>query len=58
VVVGDLDLAHIQERSRWVASHIPGARLAVMKGAAHLPGFEQPAAFATLLRSFLGDHPG
>jgi pimeloyl-ACP methyl ester carboxylesterase len=26
----------------------------VMEGAAHLPGLEQPAAFAALLRDFLG----
>ncbi len=53
VVVGDLDLGHIQERSRDVASQIPGAQLRVMEEAAHLPGFEQPAAFASLLRTFL-----
>jgi pimeloyl-ACP methyl ester carboxylesterase len=54
VVAGDLDLGHIRERCRWVADQIPGARLAVMEGAAHLPAFEQPAAFAALLRDFLG----
>ena len=58
VVVGDLDLGHIQaavpRRSR---RRSPGAQLAVMEGAAHLPGFEQPAAFAALLRAFLGGPP-
>ncbi len=58
VVVGDLDLGHIQERCRVMASQIPGARLTVMKDAAHLPGFEQPAAFASLLRTFLGEQCG
>jgi pimeloyl-ACP methyl ester carboxylesterase len=53
VVVGDLDFVHIRERSRQLASRIDGARLAVMEGTAHLPGFEQPAAFAALLRDFL-----
>jgi pimeloyl-ACP methyl ester carboxylesterase len=53
VVAGDLDLAHICARARELASRIPGARLAVMEGAAHLPGLEQPAAFAALLRGFL-----
>jgi len=52
--VGDLDLGHIQERCRWLASHIVGAQLAVMEGTAHLPAFEQPATFAALLRQFLG----
>jgi len=54
VVVGDLDLGHIQERCRVLASQIPGALLSVMHDAAHLPGLEQPVAFAALLRSFLG----
>jgi pimeloyl-ACP methyl ester carboxylesterase len=53
VVVGDLDLLHLQERCRQLASRIPGAELRVMEGAAHLPGFEQPAAFASVLRDFL-----
>ena len=54
VVVGDLDLAHIPPTLRWLASEIPGAHLTVMEGAAHLPGFEQPTAFASLLRTFFG----
>jgi len=53
VVVGDLDLLHIQERGRQLASLIPGAELCVMEGAAHLPGFEQPEAFASVVRDFL-----
>jgi pimeloyl-ACP methyl ester carboxylesterase len=53
VVVGDLDLRHIQARCRHLAAEIPGAQLQVMEGAAHLPGLEQPAAFADSLRAFL-----
>ena len=53
VVVGDLDLAHIRARAEELASRIAGAQLLVMEGAAHLPGLEQPAAFADLLREFL-----
>ncbi len=53
VVSGDLDLVHIRERGRWLASHIPGAQLRVMEGAAHLPAFEQPGAFVAHLRRFL-----
>ena len=53
VVSGDLDLLHIQARARWLASHIPGAQLRVMEGAAHLPAFEQPGAFVAQLRQFL-----
>ena len=58
VVAGDLDLAHIRARAEEVASRIAGARLQVMEGAAHLPGLEQPAAFAALLRDFLGRPAG
>jgi pimeloyl-ACP methyl ester carboxylesterase len=54
VVVGDLDLVHIRARAGELAARIPGARFSVMEGAAHLPGLEQPAAFAALLREFLG----
>jgi pimeloyl-ACP methyl ester carboxylesterase len=53
VVVGDLDLLHLQARCRQLASQIAGAELVVMEGAAHLPAFEQPEAFAALLRAFL-----
>jgi pimeloyl-ACP methyl ester carboxylesterase len=31
----------------------PTTQLAVMPGTAHLPAFEQPEAFAALLRDFL-----
>jgi pimeloyl-ACP methyl ester carboxylesterase len=53
VVSGELDLAHIRERCRWLAAHIEGAQFEEMEGAAHLPAFEQPAVFAALLRRFL-----
>jgi pimeloyl-ACP methyl ester carboxylesterase len=54
VVAGDRDLVHIRARAEELASRIEGARRKVMKGAAHLPALEQPAAFAALLRDFLG----
>jgi pimeloyl-ACP methyl ester carboxylesterase len=57
VVVGTLDLTHIRARAEELASRVPGARLSVMEGAAHLPALEQPGAFAALLRDFL-DQPG
>ncbi len=41
VVVGDLDLRHIQERSATVAERIEGARLEVAFGAAHLVALER-----------------
>jgi pimeloyl-ACP methyl ester carboxylesterase len=56
VVAGDLDLHHIQERCRTLAGRIDGAVLHVMPGAAHLAAFEQPDAFAAVLRSFLSSN--
>jgi pimeloyl-ACP methyl ester carboxylesterase len=53
VVVGDLDLRHLQARCRAVAERIRGAELSVLTGAAHLPAFERPEAFTAVLRSFL-----
>ena len=53
VVMGDLDLRHLQARCRELAGRIGGAELCVLPGAAHLPGFEQPDAFTAVLRSFL-----
>jgi pimeloyl-ACP methyl ester carboxylesterase len=53
VVVGDLDLGHMKERAHGLARTIPGAGLVVMEGVAHLPGFEQPSAFASHLRDSL-----
>jgi pimeloyl-ACP methyl ester carboxylesterase len=57
VVAGDLDLRHIQARCRHLAAEIPGAQLHVMEAAAHLPGLEQPAAFADILAAFLSALP-
>jgi pimeloyl-ACP methyl ester carboxylesterase len=53
VVVGDLDLPHMQDRCRVLATLIPGAELQVMEGAAHLSALEQPEKVAGLLRDFL-----
>ncbi len=55
LVVGDLDMSHMQTRCRDVAARIPGARLQVMEGAAHLPALEQPEAVASIVRAFLMD---
>ena len=57
VVVGDLDMGHLQQRCREIATRIAGARLHVMEGTAHLPAFEQPAVFTDVLRGFLAHIP-
>lgn len=57
VVVGDLDLPHIQAQANDLAQTLPNARLSVMPGTAHLPQFEQPESFNALLDTFLGTLP-
>jgi pimeloyl-ACP methyl ester carboxylesterase len=53
VVWGDLDFAHIQQRSAQIVQRIRGAEGFIMEGTAHLPNLEQPAKFAQRLRKFL-----
>jgi pimeloyl-ACP methyl ester carboxylesterase len=54
VVVGDLDMRHLQTRCHDLAARIPGAQLRVLPGAGHLPALEQPGAVADMMRRFLG----
>jgi 3-oxoadipate enol-lactonase len=53
VLVGEADDLTPAEPARAMAKAIPGARFAVVPGAAHLPPVEQPAATTALLREFL-----
>lgn len=53
VVAGDEDPATPLEHQERIATAIPGARLEVIAGAAHLATAEQPAAVTRLLRDFL-----
>jgi pimeloyl-ACP methyl ester carboxylesterase len=53
LVWGDLDFPHAQERCRTMSVLIPGARGRVMSGTAHLPSFEEPESFGTILAEFL-----
>ncbi|MFO1323955.1 MAG: alpha/beta fold hydrolase [Burkholderiales bacterium] len=57
VVHGDLDFPHIAQRCAELGARIPGARVAVMRNAAHLPNLEHPALFGRLLRDFLDGVP-
>jgi 3-oxoadipate enol-lactonase len=45
VLVGSADPATPPDQARLIADGIPGARLAVLEGAAHLLNVEQPDAF-------------
>lgn len=53
VVVGDLDQPDMMAVGEHLAASIPGARLAVMHGVAHLPPMEAPEAFLDLVTGFL-----
>lgn len=53
VVVGTHDQPDFKVAAEVMADRIPGARLAVVDGAAHLPSLEQPDVFNELLGSFL-----
>ncbi|MGA8426999.1 MAG: alpha/beta fold hydrolase, partial [Candidatus Dormiibacterota bacterium] len=57
VVVGEEDRRYVDLGAR-VAAQIPSARLAIVAGAGHSVPFEQPAAFADLVRNFLNDLSG
>jgi 3-oxoadipate enol-lactonase len=53
VMVGAADILTPPEQARTMAEAIPGARLAIIPGAGHLPPVEQPAAVTQSLREFL-----
>jgi len=53
VVVGELDQPDMMAIGQHLAAGIPGARLEVMEGVAHLPPMEAPEAFIGLVVPFL-----
>jgi len=53
VIVGDLDVDHVQETARALRDGIVGARLDVMHGVAHVPNMERPEEFNRLVLDFL-----
>ena len=53
VIAGGKDAGTPVAMSQAIADHVPGARLAVIPGAAHLSAVEDPAAFNALARGFL-----
>ena len=52
-VLGDLDMASIQEISGLVLKGIPGSRKVVIKGAAHMVNMEKPEEFNEIVGEFL-----
>jgi pimeloyl-ACP methyl ester carboxylesterase len=57
VIVGTIDDSGTRESCRHLAATVPGARLEVFEGAAHMLNLEQPERFNRLLREFLGSAP-
>lgn len=55
VLVGDQDVGTPPAMARELAAAIPGARLEVIAGAAHLSNIEQAEIFNRLLLQFFGD---
>ena len=54
VIVGDLDLPEKLDISKQLATSIPGAKLEVIRGAAHMVSMEQPQKFNDIVLNFLG----
>jgi pimeloyl-ACP methyl ester carboxylesterase len=52
VVIGTLDEPETVDTCRYLAAHVPGARLEIFEGAAHMLNLEQPERFTRLIREF------
>jgi 3-oxoadipate enol-lactonase len=57
VVVGERDVTTPLADARIMADRIPGARLAVIPGAAHLSNMEEPDRFNDIVGAFAGGLP-
>jgi 3-oxoadipate enol-lactonase len=53
VLVGEHDVADMHEIADRIATAVPGARLELIAGTAHLPSMERPAEFDRLVLGFL-----
>ena len=58
VVIGDEDVADMQQIADRLAHEIPGAELVRIAAAAHLPSLERPELFAAAVVPFLAKHGG
>jgi 3-oxoadipate enol-lactonase len=54
VIAGERDAGTPPSMSEAIVARMPGARLAIIPGAAHLSAVEKPADFDALVRDFLG----
>lgn len=58
VIIGTLDEGSTVASCRYLADGVPGTRLELFEGAAHMPNLEQPERFNRVLREFLDAHAG
>lgn len=58
VIVGEHDIPYVQAAAGYMLEHLPFARQAIIKDAAHLPNMDQPAQFQGIVRSFLDETAG
>jgi pimeloyl-ACP methyl ester carboxylesterase len=58
IIVGELDHATPPSDAELMAERIPGARLSIIPGAAHLANLEQPDRFTQIVRSFADEVAG
>jgi pimeloyl-ACP methyl ester carboxylesterase len=58
VVWGSRDRVAPLEHGAFLAKHLPSARLAIIRGAGHMPFYEQPAQFMKLARAFFSAGEG
>jgi 3-oxoadipate enol-lactonase len=56
-VASDLDDPDFIRAAEYAVHHLPGARMAVIHGAAHLPSLEQPRPFNQVVLDFLASLP-
>ena len=55
IIVGDRDLDDVRDAAQDLERGIPGARLVVMTGVAHVPNMERPEEFNRLVLDFLSE---
>jgi len=53
VIVGDCDVDDVRDAAEELQRGIPGARLVVMPGVAHVPNMERPEEFNRIVLDFL-----